>query len=202
MTAIPGYRRSQPGTQPPHLHPPYLSSIKRAPSQPLIYLPHTLSEITGPVFGPESCDVKASDLTRQHSGEPLGERIIVSGRVIDEDGRPLPQYARRSLASQLPPDATCTKKISTTRRSIPTSPAAATRITRFRRSLSLRHHSPRRISMDQQPQRLACRAHSLFGFRAGIRHAPGHADVFSRRSADGFRSHFQLHRRRATPATG
>jgi protocatechuate 3,4-dioxygenase, beta subunit len=45
--------------------------------------------VTGPVFGSESCDPKACDLTRQHSGEPLGERIIVSGRLLDEDGRPL-----------------------------------------------------------------------------------------------------------------
>jgi protocatechuate 3,4-dioxygenase, beta subunit len=90
MTAILGYRRCQPGTQPNHLHPPYLSSIKRAPGQPFVRIPQTLSEITGPVFGPEFCDVKAHDLTRQHSGEPVGERIIVSGRVIDEDARPMP----------------------------------------------------------------------------------------------------------------
>jgi protocatechuate 3,4-dioxygenase beta subunit len=89
MAAIKAYRRYAPGTQPPYLHPPYVSSAKRAPSRPPIYLPHTLSEITGPVLGAEFCDVKASDLTRQHSGEPLGERIIVSGRVMDEDGCPL-----------------------------------------------------------------------------------------------------------------
>jgi protocatechuate 3,4-dioxygenase, beta subunit len=83
------YRRYCIGTQPDHLHPPYVSSIKRAPKQSPIYLPQTLSEVTGPVFGPESCDVTACDLTRQHSGEPLGERIVVSGRVLDEDGRPL-----------------------------------------------------------------------------------------------------------------
>jgi protocatechuate 3,4-dioxygenase beta subunit len=87
---IVGYRRNAAGTQPNHLHPPYVSSLKRAPRQPLVRLPHTLSEITGPVFGPEVADVKGSDLTRQHSGEPLGERIIVSGRVLDEDSRPLP----------------------------------------------------------------------------------------------------------------
>jgi len=90
MTAIAGYRRYAPGTQPPHLHPPYVSSIKRAPSQPLVQMPYTLSEVTGPVFGPEIADVKASDLTKQHAGAPLGERIIVGGRVIDEDGRPQP----------------------------------------------------------------------------------------------------------------
>jgi len=83
------YRRPPPGSQPKHLHPSYVSSIKRAPTKPLIYLPHTISEITGPVFGPESVDVKAFDLTKQHSGEPVGERIIVSGRVVDEDRRPI-----------------------------------------------------------------------------------------------------------------
>jgi protocatechuate 3,4-dioxygenase beta subunit len=49
---------------------------------------HTLSEVTGPSFDSLAIDVKASDLTRQHHGEPLGQRIIVSGRVLDEDGRP------------------------------------------------------------------------------------------------------------------
>jgi protocatechuate 3,4-dioxygenase beta subunit len=89
MAKVVGYRRPYIGTQPNHLHPSYVSSIKRAPSKPLIYLPHTLSEITGPLFGKESVDVKASDLTKQDSGQPLGERIVVSGRVIDEDGRPV-----------------------------------------------------------------------------------------------------------------
>ena len=85
-----GYRRYHPGTQPAYLHEPYASSVLRAPHQPLVRLPHTLSEITGPVCPRELIDVNASDLTRQHSGEPLGERIIVSGRVLDEDDRPVP----------------------------------------------------------------------------------------------------------------
>jgi protocatechuate 3,4-dioxygenase beta subunit len=90
MALIAGYRRYFPGTQPDHRHPPYVSSIKRAPSRPFVCLPHTLSEVTGPVMGVGVADVKASDLTRQHSGQPLGERIIVSGRVLDENSRPLP----------------------------------------------------------------------------------------------------------------
>jgi protocatechuate 3,4-dioxygenase, beta subunit len=90
MANILGYRRAVPGTQPKHLHPPYVSSIERAPSKPLVYMPHTLTEITGPAFGIETIDSKACDLTRQHSGNPLGERIIVGGRVIDEDGHPIP----------------------------------------------------------------------------------------------------------------
>jgi len=89
VAKIVGYRRPQPGTQPDYLHPAYASSIKRAPAKSLIYLPHTLSEVTGPSFTTATIDVKACDLTRQHSGEPLGERIIVSGRVLDEDGKPL-----------------------------------------------------------------------------------------------------------------
>ena len=62
----------------------------RSPKRPLITLPHTLSEVTGPVYGHESVAELDHDLTRQHEGEPLGERIIVSGRVLDENGRPVP----------------------------------------------------------------------------------------------------------------
>jgi protocatechuate 3,4-dioxygenase beta subunit len=89
MKHIAGYRRPYPGTQPNHLHPPYVSSLRRAPSKPLVYLEHTLSEVTGPRFGEKFVDVKAFDLTKQHSGEALGERIVVSGRVLDENGRPV-----------------------------------------------------------------------------------------------------------------
>lgn len=88
--SVASYRRPFPGTQPPHLHPPYASSVKRAPLQPLIYLPHTLSEVTGPVLRSETADLKACDLTHQHRGEPLGERITVSGQVLDENERPVP----------------------------------------------------------------------------------------------------------------
>src|ERR1700686_3716448 len=89
MAKFRGYRRADAGTQPNHLHSPYVSSIKRAPLKPLVYLPHTLSEVTGPSFDSSAIDVKASDLTRQGHGEPLGERIIVSGRVVDEDSKPV-----------------------------------------------------------------------------------------------------------------
>jgi protocatechuate 3,4-dioxygenase, beta subunit len=91
MTPLRPYRRPDSATQPPYLHPAYRSSILRAPKQPLIHLPQTLTEITGPRIDPAHIDPKACDLTRQHSSEPLGERIIVSGRVLDEGGRPVPQ---------------------------------------------------------------------------------------------------------------
>ena len=89
MKPLLGYRKPAPGTQPGHLYPPYVSSIKRAPKQPLVAIPVTLSEITGPAFPREIASPNAFDLTRQHKGEPLGERIEVGGRVVDEDGRPV-----------------------------------------------------------------------------------------------------------------
>jgi protocatechuate 3,4-dioxygenase, beta subunit len=89
VEALRGYRKPAPGTQPEYLHPAYVSSLKRAPTQPLISLPETLSELTGPIFLKEIVGAKASDLTRQGKREPLGERIVVSGQVRDEDGRPV-----------------------------------------------------------------------------------------------------------------
>jgi len=84
------YRRTKQGTQPPYLYPPYRLTLPRSPRQPLVVLPHTLSEVTGPVFGHNAMGETDNDLTRQHAGEPLGERITVSGRVLDDNGRPVP----------------------------------------------------------------------------------------------------------------
>jgi protocatechuate 3,4-dioxygenase beta subunit len=90
MSKVIGYRRHEPGSQPKSLYSDYRSTVLRAPRQPLIFLPHTLSEVTGPVYGHNAISETDRDLTRQHSGEPLGERIIVRGRVLDDGGRPVP----------------------------------------------------------------------------------------------------------------
>ena len=82
--------RGSTAAHPPSLHPAYTSTVLRAPQQPLILVPHTLTELTGPVYGHGKVRESDADLTAQHAGEPLGERIIVSGRVLDEDGRPVP----------------------------------------------------------------------------------------------------------------
>jgi protocatechuate 3,4-dioxygenase, beta subunit len=82
-----GYRRDD--VDPPYLHPDYVGTRLRAPKRPLIPLRHTLSEVTGPVYGHEDVGELDHDLTRQHPGEPLGERIILGGRVLDGDGRPV-----------------------------------------------------------------------------------------------------------------
>jgi protocatechuate 3,4-dioxygenase beta subunit len=78
-----------PGTQPEYLHPAYNSSVLRSPRRPLIVTPQSLTELTGPVFGDSIFVPSDTDLTKQHEGEPLGERIIVSGRVLDENDRPV-----------------------------------------------------------------------------------------------------------------
>ena len=74
---------------PPYLYPDYRSTELRAPGKPLLLLPHTLSETTGPAFGEGAVHELDGDLTRRHAGEPLGERIIVSGRVSDDRGHPI-----------------------------------------------------------------------------------------------------------------
>jgi protocatechuate 3,4-dioxygenase, beta subunit len=84
------YDNASLSAHPNHLSPDYASTRKRAPSKPTIMIPHTMTELTGPVYGHGQVLESESDLTRQHAGEPLGERIIVSGRVLDEDGRPVP----------------------------------------------------------------------------------------------------------------
>ena len=74
---------------PPYLYQDYLATRLRVPKEPLVILPHTLTEITGPAYGRGPIGPLDHDLTRQFEGEPLGERIIVTGRVLDGDGRPV-----------------------------------------------------------------------------------------------------------------
>jgi protocatechuate 3,4-dioxygenase, beta subunit len=84
------YSRAGDAADPPSLHPDYRSTAVRSPTRPLITIPQTLSEITGPVYGHSDVKPAEADLTTQHAGEPLGERIIVKGRLLDEAGRPIP----------------------------------------------------------------------------------------------------------------
>jgi protocatechuate 3,4-dioxygenase beta subunit len=80
--------------EPPYLHPDYRATVSRAPGQRLVHLPEEwFHRLPGPAFGRVPVGAGDADLTRQHEGEPLGERIIVSGRVLDSDDRPV----RRTL---------------------------------------------------------------------------------------------------------
>ena len=76
--------------EPPYLYPDYRSTALRAPRRTLVKLPEEwFHRLPGPVFGRIPVRPEDADLTRQHGGEPVGERIIVTGRVLDSDGLPV-----------------------------------------------------------------------------------------------------------------
>jgi protocatechuate 3,4-dioxygenase, beta subunit len=87
---LPSYERPPEGVHPPLLFPDYKSTVPRSPRQPLVLLPHNLTEVTGPLLGSERVRPEDADLTRQHDDEPIGQRIVVSGRILDSDGRAVP----------------------------------------------------------------------------------------------------------------
>jgi protocatechuate 3,4-dioxygenase, beta subunit len=74
--------------EPPYLYPDYVGTRLRAPSEPLIHLPPGFHDFGAPVL-PKSITDADRDLTRQHAAEPIGERIIVTGRVLDSDAHPV-----------------------------------------------------------------------------------------------------------------
>ena len=86
---LPSYARDD-ASHPALNTPEYRSTAFRHPSQPLQLLPQYLTEVTGPLLGHDRVGETDHDLTVQHDGEPLGERIIVSGRVLDSGGKPVP----------------------------------------------------------------------------------------------------------------
>jgi protocatechuate 3,4-dioxygenase beta subunit len=93
MTSIPkSYGPRDWGSQPPVIAPDYRSTRLRGATKPLIPIQQGLSELTGPVFGQDSLGPFDNDLTRngRKGGEPLGERILVAGKLVDEAGRPQP----------------------------------------------------------------------------------------------------------------
>ena len=84
------YPRVPPGSQALNHYDAYRSTQRRAPRKPLICIPHTVSELTGPVYGHNPIGKTDNDLTLHFAEPPQGERIIVAGRVVDEDGRGIP----------------------------------------------------------------------------------------------------------------
>ncbi len=83
------FRPYAPGTQPPYDAPPYRSTGLRHPSLPPLPLPHTITETSGPHFSPEQFP-SVIDISVVEGRAAVGERIIVEGRVLDEDGKPVP----------------------------------------------------------------------------------------------------------------
>ncbi|KVA75393.1 protocatechuate 3,4-dioxygenase subunit beta [Burkholderia ubonensis] len=78
-------------SHPAYIHPEYRSSVKRGPTRPLIPLKEKLRDQHAPVYGAEDLGALDHDLTKNavKNGEPLGERIVVTGRVLDEGGKPV-----------------------------------------------------------------------------------------------------------------
>ena len=85
-----GYRGNDRDTQPDYHYPPYASTVNRSPREPLLPIQASLSEITGPVFGFDRIRPNDCDLTKQGEGDPIGERIVVTGRVLDGNAKPVP----------------------------------------------------------------------------------------------------------------
>lgn len=79
--------------QPPAFTPTYKTSVLRSPKAALLSLQNSLSEVTGPVFNHNELGALDNDLILNyaHGGEPIGDLIIVHGRVLDENGRPVPR---------------------------------------------------------------------------------------------------------------
>jgi len=77
------------GVHPPLAYDAYESTRLRAPARSPLLIPPTVTELTGPALGERDFGGLDHDLTRQHADEPLGERIVVHGRVLDSDGRPV-----------------------------------------------------------------------------------------------------------------
>ena len=76
-------------TQPRIDFPPYRSSLLRHPTKDPHHVDPETIELWSPAFGHQDVHALESDLTIQHNGEPLGERIIVRGRILDGDGHPV-----------------------------------------------------------------------------------------------------------------
>ena len=89
MSDVTGFRPAEPGTQPDNDTPSYGSTRLRHPTRPLVAFAHTVTEATGPGFSPRHFPPHA-DLSMVEGKPAQGERIIVRGRITDEDGRAVP----------------------------------------------------------------------------------------------------------------
>ena len=160
---------------------------------------HTLSELTGPVYGHDGIVPGDNDLTGHGKGDPLGERIIVHGRVLDEDGRPVPN----SLVEIWQANA-CGRYIHVVdQHPAPIDPnftgagRAVTDHNGYYRFVTIK---PGAYPWGNHPQRLAAGPHPFLAVRPLVHQPAGDADVFSGRSAVSVRPDLQLGRRRGRRA--
>ena len=188
-SAIAGYH---PGTQPDYNFPALRLDAEARPTQPLVLPPQTISEITGPIFGCDDVKPTDHDLTQQHKGEPIGERIIVTGRVLDENGKPVPhtlveiwqanaagRYPHRTDQHDAPLDPNFT--------------GAGRTVTDAEGRYRFITIRPGEYPWRNHYNAWRPGAHPFLAVRPGLPHAPGDADVFPGRSAADLRPDVQLH---------
>ncbi len=170
---------------PPALTPNYKTSVTRSPRYALLSLQNSLSEITGPTFGHSDLGPLDNDLILNFAkdGEPIGERIVVHGRVLDENARPVPntlvefwqanaggRYRHKKDTYLAPID--------------PNFGGCGRTLTDDDRLLLFPHGQARRLSLAQLGQQLATRAYPFLGLRNRLCAAADHPDVFRGRPAD------------------
>jgi Protocatechuate 3,4-dioxygenase beta subunit len=169
------YRRPAAGQHPANLSPEYKSTPGRSPRlAPIAAAAEPVGDHR-PAARHRAPRRLENDLTKQRSGEPLGERIVVHGRVLDEDGKPIPQ----ALVEIWQCNAAGRYHHPGDQHDAPLDPisTAVAAIARMRTALRIHHHQARRLSVEEPPQCLAAGAHPLLAVRAGLRHAPDHPDV-------------------------
>ena len=179
---LPRYLREDDAVRTPVGFADYRSTGLRAPLHAPVDLPHRLTEVTGPLLGEGRVTAADADLTRQHDGEPLGQRIVVHGRVLDSGGRPVPhtlvevwqanaggryRHVVDNWPSPLDPNFT----------------GLGRTLTDEPGPLRVHDDQARRLPVGQPPQRLAPGAHPLLAVRPGVHPAPGHPDVLPGRPA-------------------
>ncbi len=195
------YRRERADAHPPLDFAAYKSTALRHPKQPLIYLPQGVTEVTGPQLGDSLVRAGDDDLTRQHEGEPIGERITVSGRVLDTEGKPLPH----TLVEIWQANAAGRYRHVWDRWPAPLDPnfdGAGRCVTDEAGRYTFITIKPGAVPVGQPLQRLAPGAHPLLAARPRVRAAAGHADVLPRRPVLPVRPDLQLGRATSGHASG
>ena len=180
-------------SHPPYSFKAYGSSVKRGPLKKLVPLKQTLSEITGPLFSDIKLEPGENDLTRNADTgkEAMGERIIVVGRVLDEDDKPVPN----TLIEIWQANAAGRYHHPVDQHNAPLDPnftGAGRCVTNDKGEYRYYDDQARRLSLAQSSQRLAAGAYSFVAVRAKLRHSAGDAIFLSRRSVDSARSDFQF----------
>ena len=178
-----GYRRDHLQVDPPLDWAAYRSTALRAPKNPLIEIPQTLTEVTGPLLGPGRLGELDHDLTRQHDGRAAWASGSSSAAACSTAtaGRSPTRSSRSGRPT--PPGATAHDGDRTPAPLDPNFTGVGPLRDRRRGPLPVRHDQAGRLPVGQPPQRLAAGAHPLLAVRAGVRPAPGHPDVLPGRSA-------------------